>query len=301
MIPEIKIKRILFATDFLESSRLALDYAVAFAEHFKATIVMLHVAELSQAANEVEVETSKPSLMRQVAQGRLDALAAGVRRLGIAVEVHVLTGIPCHAILKGVDLYAADLLVLGVHGVHRGLEHLIIGSNTEKILLSAHCPTLTVGAHVLSGIDLKLHLDEIIYFSDFTPEATAAAPYAVFFGKEFDAPIEVCQLLPVIAESNERLRKELADDYCKNMALALGESESEWCLPAFQLDHGMEIDQIIERAERQHAGLIVLGVRTASQLGRHLHTSFAYHLLARATCPVLSVRYAKNNSMKEDG
>ena len=300
-MPEIKMRRILFATDFLESSRLALDYAVAFAEHFKATIVMLHVAELSQAANEVEVETSKPSLMRQHAQGRLDAFAAGVRRLGIAVEVHVLTGIPCHAILEAVDLYAADLLVLGVHGVHRGLEHLIIGSNTEKILLSAHCPTLTVGAHVLSGIDLKLLLDEIIYFSDFTPEAMAAAPYAVFFGKEFDAPIEVCQLLPVIAKSNERLRKELADEYCKDMALALGESDSERCLPAFQLEHGMEIDQIIERAESQHAGLIVLGVRTASQLGRHLHTSFAYQLLAKATCPVLSVRYSKDLSIKEVG
>lgn len=301
MIPEIKIRRILFATDFLESSRLALDYAVAFAEHFNATIVMLHVVELSQAATEVEVETSKPSLMRRVAHGRLDALASGVRRLGIPVEAHVEDGIPCQTILRGVDRYDTDLLVLGVHGVHRGLEHLLIGSNTEKILLSAKCPTLTVGAHVLSGVDLKLHLDEIIYFSDFTPEATAAAPYAVFFGKEFDAPIEVCQLLPVIAENNERLKMDLADDYCKSMARVLGATNSEWCAPAFQLDHGMEIDQIIERAQRQNAGLIVLGVRTASQLGRRLHSSFAYNLLAKATCPVLSVRYTVTASMKEDG
>lgn len=299
MIPEIKIKRILFATDFLESSRLALDYAVAFAEHFNASIVMLHVVELSQAATEVEVETSKPSLMRRVAHGRLDALASGVRRLGIPVETYIEDGIPCQAILRGVDRFDIDLLVLGVHGVHRGLEHLLIGSNTEKILLSAKCPTLTVGAHVLSGVDLKLHLDEIIYFSDFTPEATAAAPYAVFFGKEFDAPIEVCQLLPVIAENNPRLQMDLADDYCKSMAGVLGGSNSEWCMPAFQLDHGMEIDQVIERAQRQHAGLIVLGVRTASQLGRRLHSSFAYNLLAKATCPVLSVRYNVAASIRE--
>ena len=301
MMPEIKMRRILFATDFWESSRLALDYAVAFAEHFKATIVMLHVVELSQAAREVEVETSRPSLMRHIAQGRLDALASGVRRLGLTVETHIQTGIPCQAILKAVDLYAADLLVLGVHGVHRGLEHLLIGSNTEMILLSARCPTLTVGAHVLSGIDLKQHLDQIIYFSDFTPEATAAAPYAVFFGKEFDAPVEVCQLLPVLAENNERLNTELTDDYGKSVARAPNERDYESFLPAFQLEHGMEIDQIIERVESQHAGLIVLGVRTASQLGRHLHTSVAYHLLAKATCPVLSVRYSKDTSMKEVG
>ena len=291
MTSEIKIKRILFATDFLESSRLALDYAVAFAEHFGATIIMHHVVELTPAAMGAEAITAAPSITRRVAQQRLHALAAGVRRLGIEVEAHVEDGLPCDVVLTAVERFRADLLVLGVHGVHRGIGHLVIGSNTEKILLSATCPTLTVGAHVMSGVDLKFRLDEIIYFSDFTPEATAAAPYAVFLGKEFNAPIDVCQLLPVIAENNPRLQSELADEYCKCMKAVLGESDSDWCLPAFQLEHGMEIDQILERAQSQNAGLIVLGVRTESQLGRHLHTSFAYHLLARATCPVLSVRH----------
>jgi nucleotide-binding universal stress UspA family protein len=290
MIPQLRIKRILFATDFLESSRLALDYAVAFAEHFHATIVMVHVVELTPAAMGAEAIILGPSLTRRVAQQRLHALAAGVRRLGIEVEAHVEAGLPCDVVLTAVERFNADLLVLGVHGVHRGIGHLVIGSNTEKILLSARCPTLTVGAHVLTGVGTPMRLDEIIYFSDFTPEATAAAPYAVFFGKEFHAPIDVCQLLPLIAENNPRLQSELADEYCKRMKDVLEGSESDWCLPAFQLEHGMEIDQILDRAQSQNAGLIVLGVRTESQLGRHLHTSFAYHLLARATCPVLSVR-----------
>ncbi len=300
MIPEIRIKRILFATDFLESSRLALDYAVAFAEHFGATIVMLHVVELTPAAMGAEALIAGPSVTRRVAQQRLHALAAGVRRLGIEVEVHVESGLPSDVILEAVELFSADLLVLGVHGIHRGIGHLVIGSNTEKILLSASCPTLTVGAHVLSGVGAPMHLDEIIYFSDFTPEAAAAAPYAVFFGKEFHAPIDVCQLLPVIAKSNPRLQSELADEYCKRMKDVLGEEESDWCLPTFQLERGMEIDQILDRAQSQNAGLIVLGVRTESQLGRHLHTSFAYHLLARATFPVLSVRNQDAPSFRSD-
>lgn len=298
MIPQVRLKRILFATDFLESSRLALDYAVAFAEHFHATIVMHHVVELTSAAMGAEAVTAGPSLMRRVAQQRLEALAAGVRRLGITVEAHVEHGLPCDVILSAVERFSADLLVLGVHGVHRGIEHLVIGSNTEKILLSARCPTLTVGAHVLSGVGAPLRFDEIIYFSDFTPEATAAAPYAVFLGREFSAPIDVCQLLPAIAENNPRLQSELADEYCRRMKDVLGESDSDWCLPAFQLEHGMEIDQILDRAQSQNAGLIVLGVRTESQLGRHLHTSFAYHLLARATCPVLSVRHQDTPSLR---
>lgn len=298
MIAEIKVSRILFATDFLESSRLALDYAAAFAQHFHATIVMLHVLELTQAAREVEAQTARPSLMRHVAQERLDVLASGVRRLGLVVETHIDDGIPSDVILSAVESLHADLLVLGVHGVHRGLEHLLIGSNTEKILLLAQCPTLTVGAHVLSGIDLQLHFDKILYFSDFTQEAAAAAPYAIFFGDAFDAPIEVCQLMPSVAVNNQHLQLELAHEYCKSMKAELGNVRSDWCEPAFHLERGMAVDQILERAQSQHAGLIILGVHAESQLRRHLHTSFAYHLLALATCPILSVRRRDAPSIK---
>jgi hypothetical protein len=55
----------------------------------------------------------------------------------------------------------------------------------KKTLRGAEYPTLTVGAHVLSGFNIEEHLKEIIYFSDFTPEATAAAPLALFLGTEF--------------------------------------------------------------------------------------------------------------------
>ena len=113
MSPELKVNRILFATDFLESSRLALDYAVAFAEHFKATIVMLHVVELTQAAREVEVLKPGQSATRRFAAERLETLAAGVRRLGLPVETHTDDGLPCEVILSAVDRYNADLLGFG--------------------------------------------------------------------------------------------------------------------------------------------------------------------------------------------
>lgn len=298
MTNPIQIQRILFATDFLESSRLALDYAVAFAAHFDATLVMLHVAELSQAALEAEAMTDQQSLSRRLIQQRLEALAKGIRRLGLNVETAIEDGIPSDKIVQTIREASIDLLVLGIHGVHRGIEHLLIGSNTEKILLSADCPVLTVGAHVLSGLDLHLNFEEIMYLSDFTAEATAAAPYAVFFSREFNAPIDVCQLLPEVAETNQNLQIELAKAYCDSMKDILQDESSEWCTPAFHLQRGMEMDQMIERAQSHHAGLIVLGVRMESHLGRHLHTSFAYHLLARASCPVLTIRSIGADSAK---
>jgi len=264
---------------------------VAFAQHFKATIIMVHALELLYPATEVEIETSRPSLTRKHALERMEAIAHGVRRTGLKVETFVEDGIPHEVILRAVDHHSADLLVLGVHGIHRGVEHLLIGSNTERVLLSANCPTMTVGAHVLSGVDLSLHFKEILYFSDFSPEATAAAPYAAFLGNEFHASIDVCQLLPVLAENNPRLRQDVAEEYCETIRQVFPESDPNWVIPSFHLDRGMELKEIIERAQSQGAGLIVLGIHTESQLGRHLHTSFAYQLLAKATCPVVSIRH----------
>lgn len=300
MLPQPKVDRVLFATDFLASSRVALDYAVAFANHFNAALIMLHAVELPYPAREAETETSKPSVSRRLACARLEAIANGVRCTGLQVETHVAEGIPSEVILRAVDDHSADLLVLGVHGVHRGLAHLLIGSNTERILLSANCPTMTVGAHVMAGVDPGLHFREILYFSDFTPEATAAAPYAVFLGKEFYAPIDLCQLMPDVVANDPVLCNILAEKYCETMKRVAPEAASTWCSPSFHLDHGMEIDETIQRAQSQSAGLIVLGVHTESQLGRYLHTSFAYQLLAKAACPVISIRHRTSGRLMID-
>jgi nucleotide-binding universal stress UspA family protein len=285
-----KIKRILFATDFLESSRLALDYAVAFAHHFKATIVMLHALELSNPAREAEMRSFRPCVTRNAALERLSVFAGSVRCTGIEVEIFVEDDTTSDAILRAVDSHSADLLVLGIHGVHRGLAHLIVGSNAERILCSATCPTMTVGAHVLAGVDPTLHFKEIVYVSDCTPEAAAAAPYAVFLGNEFQAPIDVCHLMPEAVEDNPGLRQDLAEKYCEALRQVIPNTAQNWEEPSFHLDRGMEAAEIIGRAQNQNAGLIVLGVHIESHLGRHLHTSLAYQLLAKATCPVISIR-----------
>jgi nucleotide-binding universal stress UspA family protein len=290
MLAAPKVKRILFATDFLESSRLALDYAVVFAHHFKATIVMLHAVELSNPAREAELSTSRPCVTRDAALERIATIAASVRCTGLEVETFVEDDIPSDAILWAVENHSADLLVLGIHGVHRGLAHLLVGSNTERILCSATYPTMTVGAHVLAGVDPALHFKEIVYVSDCTPEATAAAPYAVFLGNEFQAPIDACHLIPEAVENIPGFRQDLAEQYCEAIRQVLPDAGQNWSEPSFHLDCGMEAGEIIDRAQNQNAGLIVLGVHTESHLGRHVYTSLAYQLLSKATCPVISIR-----------
>ena len=287
----LPIKTIILAVDFLESSRLALDYAIGFALKYSATLLMVHAIELPQPAKEAEILGHKRSMSRIDAIDRLDALATGVRRVGVRVETCTMDGEPCNVLVTVAHEQRADLLVLGTHGVHRGLSHLLLGSNVEKLLMSSPCPTLTIGRHVLSGVDLKLRFDEVLYVSDFSAEAKSAAPVALLLGRDFGAPIDVCQMLPEAATSDPILQERLSSEYFEAMRKILPEADHYWITPTLNLENGTMVDQVLERALNNHAGIIVLGVRPEALFARHLRTSFAYKLLAHAPCPILTVRH----------
>ncbi len=287
--PLFSNKRIAIATDFLESSRLALDYAIGFAHHYGASVLMVHAIELTQAAQEAEMMSGRASMLRRSADERIQALAAGVRRLGISVETLIAEGNPCDVLLEAVDKYKPDLLVLGTHGIHRGLDHLFLGSNTERIFLASCCPTLTAGHHVLGGVDLDLRFKEILYVSDLSLEAAAAAPFALMIGKDFNAWVDVCQIVPDGVKDDPALHERLAIAYCERIKNTLPEDAHRWSSAAFQLDRSLTKEQVLDRARSESAGLIVLGVKRQSHWGQHLHTSFAYQLLAEAVCPILTV------------
>jgi nucleotide-binding universal stress UspA family protein len=202
MLTELKVRRIVIAIDLLDSSRLALDCAAAIAHHFHASLHLVHAILLPQPGIEMEAQAHKPCVSKSDAQFRLEKLASIVRLTGVHVETHVEDGLPYEVVLQASALDQADLLVLGVRGIHRGLDHFLIGSDTEKLLLTATCPVLTIGAHVLPAVDVGQHFKKILYFTDFTPEATAAAPYALLLAREFKVPVEVCQMSQLSGRSS---------------------------------------------------------------------------------------------------
>jgi nucleotide-binding universal stress UspA family protein len=259
---EFSIGSIVFATDFLENSRLALDYAVAFCHRYGAKLTLMHAFELSPEAQEVEMRAHKASVSRLYVLSRLEALAAGTRRLGIDTGIDLREGEPCTSALSSVAANNADLLVLGTHGIYKGVEHVFIGSNAEKILLSAPCPTLTVGRYVMAGVDLDLSFRQILHVSDTSPESAIASGYAASLGQDLRLEVETISVSPGDAASNSQ--------------------------------------KVIERATTCADGLLVLGVHNESAWKRHMHASFAFELVAKSACPVLTVPCSFNPKLGVD-
>lgn len=286
----LTMRRILFATDFLESSRLALDYALAIAHHFDAEILMLHAIELPPAAHEAEAVTHLPSVSRKLAQQALENLAQKVRRAGVRVRTRLVEGVPSTAILEVTRAERFDLLVLGVHGIHRGLSHLLLGSNTEKIVLAAPCPTLTVGAHVCAGVDLDLHLKAVVYLAT-ASGGDSGADYAQQMANAYQVPLKT-EYLAGTTEQEQEVGKQVTLQHADSGDDGLQELDSSAPPPT---GVSRQVHSPLALLHRAHPGanhLIVTTVDSESFLERHLRPSFAYELIANAVSPVITINTA---------
>jgi len=144
----IQIKTILHPTDFSESSRHAMEYALSLAENFGAQVHVLHVIEEVASAMYFDMLQTPPlaQLMQDIEEQARKALADVVppdRLGGKKPEYIVRKGAPFLEIIRCADEIGADLIVCGTHG-RTGLKHALFGSVAEKVVRKASCPVLSV-------------------------------------------------------------------------------------------------------------------------------------------------------------
>jgi len=143
----IRVKTILFPTDFSETSQEAARYAISFAREFKAKVFVLHVVN-----EKIFTESSMPRVvsveemereMTEEARKRLKTLVPAEEAEGLDWETVIRQGEPFIEIIRFAKDQDVDLIVIGTHG-RSGFEHIIFGSTAEKVVRKAPCPVLSV-------------------------------------------------------------------------------------------------------------------------------------------------------------
>ena len=289
----IALENILFATDFSPCSNAALPYALSVARRYGATVHAAHVlptnAELVMMSPESWPTLAEDDKRIQPYLDRLD------RQLQ-AVPHSVLTprGNVANAIARIIGEREIDLLVLGTHG-RAGVGKLMIGSVAEEVFRRAACPVLSVGPNVSRQPNGGIQFQHIIFATDFSKESLAALPYAVSLAEEDQAQLALLHVVEQPAAGVADLEEVKTSLLHRLRELVPAEAEP-WCCVECVLEFGHQFappaDRILEIAREQAADLIVLGVRPVhGKLGLTTHlASTTAHLLAKAACPVLTVR-----------
>lgn len=117
---------IMVATDFSPPSDEALEYGRMLAEHFGASLHLVHVSD-------------DPA----VAAARLTSMVTPTWAMPVTTEV--VGGAPARVIVQVARDRGVSLIVMGTHG-YGPVAHLILGSVAERVVRTAPCPVLTVRA-----------------------------------------------------------------------------------------------------------------------------------------------------------
>lgn len=149
----VAIKNIVVPTDFSEAAAHALEYSLSLAKTFHARIILMHVYEpivyYSDAPMGMPDLVELEQNIRLVAEQTMSKLVENQVKTReteyglIDVETILVQGKPFVEIIKTAREKNADLIVLSTHG-RSALEHILLGSVTEKVVRKAHCPVLTV-------------------------------------------------------------------------------------------------------------------------------------------------------------
>jgi nucleotide-binding universal stress UspA family protein len=286
----IQIKNIIFATDFSHAAAIALPFAAEIAQHFGAKLFAVHAkTPENYALPPVEIW---PAINAEV-ENQTHLLEETLHHDFPTVESEVL--IAEGGVWGVIDALAkekyADLIVLGTHG-RRGIDKFLLGSVAEEILRRATCPVLTVGPNSATERPPGAKLQRIVYATDFGICSHTAAAYAVSLAQEYNAHLTLLHVIDTPKRGDLVTPVELEGAALEHLrALIMGEGEL-WCQPRFVVRQGAPADKILELAEQDSADLIVLGLRDFTGVIRATHgsTAVAHQVLARATCPVLTLR-----------
>lgn len=144
-------RHILVPTDGSEISERAVEQAVSLAAALGARLRLLHV-QVSFPISLVGVgELVEPSTVdallaatQQRSETVLGEAMARAAAAGVEAEQSLLVNPQPHqAILEEARTHGCDLIVMASHG-RRGLEGLLIGSETQRVLTQSNCPVLVV-------------------------------------------------------------------------------------------------------------------------------------------------------------
>ena len=139
------LKKILTPTDLSELSRTAVRYALEVGLERNAEVIVYHVVSedggwfgddrLNPAS--VLLPRRKELLRKFIDENFADMMG------NVKVTEAVETGIPYNRIVMRAEEEHADLIVMSTHG-RTGIEQVMLGSVTAKVVARAGCPVLSI-------------------------------------------------------------------------------------------------------------------------------------------------------------
>ncbi|MCH7414480.1 universal stress protein [Belliella sp. R4-6] len=279
------MKTILVPYDFSKEAQNALEFAQGLASKTKAHLKLLHVLEAPtmtslgtmgtvESGNEIDqIYVIELIEKRKTQLAEIEALHSNV---DYKFSTKLVFGNPYAGITKEVTDFDANLIVMGSKGTS-GLEELLIGSNTEKIVRNASCPVITVK----DKRDIN-EIKKIVFASDFGESAAKVVNKLKKLVSVLEAELALVKINTPSMFENTRSSKKTMEEFVKEHQL------ENYSMEVF--NSSSEEEGIIEFAEDSNADLIAMATHGRTGFLHLLSGSIAEDVVNHAKRPVWTMK-----------
>jgi nucleotide-binding universal stress UspA family protein len=276
-------KTLMVASDFSTGSSLALSYAMEIAKAFGSEIVLVHIQPPESVGDKMDDGFATARSERLDDLHDLSLLANRLRSQGIKSSYIVRTGSPADLLVQLAAERKPDLLLMGAYGFHT-TNRSTLGSTTEYLLRSLHCPVLLVGPSIKERPNHATRLSEIVYASALPEEAQSAQVLVRELARKFAGHVHIVHVEPPQGSSEKRAQlrelemkeEKIADNFRRH---GVG---SSWTLR-----FGEQSNHILEQTKLVSANLICFGIAHAATSPSQMGILTA--IIRSASCPILTV------------
>jgi nucleotide-binding universal stress UspA family protein len=294
----MKIKKILYATDFTECAGQAFPFASFLARKFKAALHILHCIDLDSkpfryiAPHVADIEKVFSDLSDDFEE-KMDTIV----KLGDAGDLNItkanIRGENSPAtILSYCKQNDIDVIVMGTHG-RRGLGYTFLGSVAAEVVRKSPCPVLTIRekkeqrpftgeGHILVPVD----------FSEYSLKAL---DYACEIAATHNAKLDVLHVVeeatyPKVYGIAKNITDIVKDKAKKELDAICGDLIGQKAKYYTHVFAGNNSFKILEYAEKNSSDLIIISTHGLTGFKHFLLGSTTEKVVQQAPCPVFTIK-----------
>ncbi|MDS0296823.1 universal stress protein [Halogeometricum luteum] len=293
---------ILIPTDGSDNVEPAIQYGFDIARRYDATVHALHVVDsspierkLELTALETDLETL-PDTWYEAGDDATKQIGTRAAEHGLDAVTEVRRGIPAREIRSYITDTGIDLVCMGTRG-HTGLDRVLLGSVTTRIVRTVDIPVLSVKAKpAISESETQGGFENILIPTDGSKPAREAVTHALDLARTYDATLHALYVVDRGAYASrpgwtwDELQQVLEQNGETVLEDVQSRAAADGISVAAEITHGVPHQAIEEYCNQHGIDLVVMGTHGRSGISRRLIGSVTERVLRNSDGPVLTIR-----------
>jgi nucleotide-binding universal stress UspA family protein len=204
------MKRILVPTDFSAHAENALKVAAQIAKKTKSEIFLIHMLEIPTQVNDaITGAAGIPEVMLFIK--KVNETLQKTKEKDFLKGIKVIESVKFERAFEGILSFSKsnkiDLIVMGSHGVS-GIEEILIGSNTEKIVRLSNVPVLVIKKNTTEFTPAIF-----VFASDFSKEIRKPFKKMIEFAAIFNAKLNLVMICTPNSFKTTAISEQIINDF----------------------------------------------------------------------------------------